>query len=242
MHPFYVLSTAFSLWMLYDAMQRRVPAYWFCIICVPMGEFAYFFAVKIHDFDLPSLRLRSRRPSLDVARYRLEQNPCVANQMDLSEALYASGELEEATALCEAAVRRDATYKHAHYGLGRCLLRQDRLAEAGACFRRVVELDRAYEDYGAWTDLAEVLKQQGRGDEAIGELRKLEAASPRIAHSVALCRQLRDAGRVEEAHRTLDAALRDLAHAPRHAKRLAKPHLREARGLLAELAKSARCA
>ena len=99
MHPLYVISSAFSLWMLYDASQRRVPYYWFCIICVPMGEFAYFFAVKIHDFDLPSLRLGARGPSIEETRYRLEQNPCVANQMDLAEALALPGELRRKNAL-----------------------------------------------------------------------------------------------------------------------------------------------
>lgn len=239
MHPLYVISSAFSLWMLYDAIQRRVPYYWFCIICVPMGEFAYFFAVKIHDFDLPSLRLGGRGPSTEEMRYRLEQNPCIANQMDLAEAVFAEGDFDSAAALCEDAARRDASHKHAHYGLGRCRQRQGDLAGAEDSFRRVVELDRRYEEYGAWLELAEVLKARGRADEAIEELRMLAAASPRMSHSLALGRHLRDAGRCAESVATLHAALEDYEHAPRHAQRLAKPYLRDVRRLLADAEKSA---
>lgn len=240
MHPLYVISSAFSLWMLYDAIQRRAPYYWFCIICIPMGEFAYFFAVKIRDFDLPSLSLRSRAPSLEAMRYRLEHNPCIANQMDLAEVLFANGDFDEATALCEEAARRDASHKHAHYGLGRCHQRRGDLAGAEASFRRVVELDRRYGDYDAWLELAEVLKARGSAEEAIDELRKLTAASPRLSHSIALGRHLRDAGRAREATETLQKALQDYDHAPRHAKRLAKPYLREARSLLSEAEKGVR--
>ena len=76
MHLAFMLSTAFSLWMLVDAVQRGLGAKWGWIIMIPFGEFAYFFAVKIHDFSpgsagparlvqsgrrvgLPSLRARS---------------------------------------------------------------------------------------------------------------------------------------------------------------------------------------
>lgn len=242
MHPLLVLSTAFTLWMLYDALQRRAPYYWFCIISVPMGEFAYFFAVKIHDFDLPSLRLRARLPSVDEARYRLEQSPCLANRLALADTLFAHGDFDEAAALCEDALGRDASFTQAHFGLALCRQRQGDLAAAEAGFRKVVELDRRHDDFGAWLELVEVLKERDRCDEAIGELRKLVAASPRMLHSVVLARHLRDAGHGDEAARTLEAALRDHRHAQRHEKRLASPYLREARSLLSTLAKAARTA
>jgi hypothetical protein len=48
---FLVLSYAFSAWMLIDAIKRGARHWWMIIILVPFGEFIYFFAVKIKDFE-----------------------------------------------------------------------------------------------------------------------------------------------------------------------------------------------
>jgi hypothetical protein len=45
-----MLSYAFSLWMLIDALKRDAKPYWYVIIFFPLGEWVYFFMVKIHDF------------------------------------------------------------------------------------------------------------------------------------------------------------------------------------------------
>ena len=44
-------QTAFSIWMLVDAIQRRAPYYWYFIIAMPFGEWIYFFMVKIKGRD-----------------------------------------------------------------------------------------------------------------------------------------------------------------------------------------------
>ena len=70
-------QTAFMVWMLVDAGRRRADYYWFWIILTGVGAWAYFFAVKMHDFrgtHLASAGLGSlfqRRPSLNELRYRL---------------------------------------------------------------------------------------------------------------------------------------------------------------------------
>ena len=38
MHVFLVLETAFMIWMLVDAINRRAEYYWYIIIFVPFGE------------------------------------------------------------------------------------------------------------------------------------------------------------------------------------------------------------
>jgi ABC-type antimicrobial peptide transport system permease subunit len=53
-HPYVSLAqTVFMVWMLVDAYRRQVEYYWFFIILfVPaLGSWAYFFAVKIGDFQ-----------------------------------------------------------------------------------------------------------------------------------------------------------------------------------------------
>ena len=56
MHVFLVLETAFMIWMLVDAINRRAEYYWYIIIFVPFGEWVYFFTVKIHDFNFGPFR------------------------------------------------------------------------------------------------------------------------------------------------------------------------------------------
>ena len=50
MHLLFLVSTAFTLWMLVDAIEKGIAARWGWVIIIPFGEFAYFFAVKVHDF------------------------------------------------------------------------------------------------------------------------------------------------------------------------------------------------
>lgn len=64
---FFFLQTAFSIWMLLDAIKRRSEFYWYVIIAVPFGELVYFFMIKIHDFKGSKLTalLGPRAPSLE---------------------------------------------------------------------------------------------------------------------------------------------------------------------------------
>jgi hypothetical protein len=49
--PLLAFSYAFSLWMLIDAYRRNADQFWYVIILVPLGEWAYFFLVKIRDYE-----------------------------------------------------------------------------------------------------------------------------------------------------------------------------------------------
>ena len=52
MHVLLLLATAFTIWMLVDAIQRSAEFYWYLIIIfVPFGTWVYFFMVKMHDFQ-----------------------------------------------------------------------------------------------------------------------------------------------------------------------------------------------
>ena len=45
----FFFQSAFSLWMIVDAIRRGAAYYWYPVIALPFGEFVYFFVVKIHD-------------------------------------------------------------------------------------------------------------------------------------------------------------------------------------------------
>ena len=69
MHILLGLSYAFSLWMIIDAYKRGAEHYWYLIIFFPLGEWVYFFMVKIHDFEwlfAPRFKCSSCRHCLKV--------------------------------------------------------------------------------------------------------------------------------------------------------------------------------
>jgi tetratricopeptide (TPR) repeat protein len=248
MHMIFALSTAFTLWMMVDAVQKGLCARWGWIIMIPFGEFAYFFAVKIYDFSpggAGPARLvqsgggfslwRSAPPSIDDLRYRFEQSPSLDNQMWLAQSLYDSGEYAEAAQHLEEVVRRDEDDVDAHYGLARTCLRLDRFDDAEAAFRDVIRLQASYGEYVAWRDLAELLQDRGRSDEAADLLRKLTRVSPRLEHCLALARMLYEREQYREASEQLKSALLDFEHAPRHVQRMASGHAQAARQLLAQI-------
>ncbi len=98
----YLLQPAFTIWMLVDALRRRPILYWYVIIFLPFGPFVYFFAFKIHDYDLGWLgrivRPAPPAPSLAELRERVRQSPSLANRMRLANALHDAGDYAEAAA------------------------------------------------------------------------------------------------------------------------------------------------
>ena len=46
------LALAFKIWMVFDALRRKVHLLWFFVLMVPFGDWVYFFAVKVRDFNV----------------------------------------------------------------------------------------------------------------------------------------------------------------------------------------------
>ncbi len=252
MHLIFGLSTAFSLWMLVDAVQRGEGSRWGWIIMIPFGEFAYFFAVKVHDFSPanagPARRVdggggysffKAPMPSTEDLRYRFNQSPSLNNRMSLARGLYDAGEYAEAACELAEVVRSDDSDAEAHYGLARTHLAMEKWAEAEAEFRVVLRLQPGYANYLAWQEFSELLVQLNRGDEAAELLRELKRVSPRLEHCLELARLLHDRGQYREASEHLNEALLDYDHAPRHVQRDGKSHAQEARQLRAQMGKTA---
>ncbi|MCG8591206.1 MAG: tetratricopeptide repeat protein [Proteobacteria bacterium] len=227
---------AFKGWMWVDAFQRGASTFWLVAIpIVPFAEVAYYFAVRSPGGG-PWRRLFDRPVPTAEIRYRYRENPCLENEVWLAGRLLDEGEFGEAAELYASALRRDEGYLRARYGLGLCQAKRGDFEAAAVTFAHVVESDRSYADHGAWLRWAESLALSGQPERATEVLEGLVRAAPRLEHTLAWARALKDAGRGDEARRAIEQALDDYEHAPRHVKRLDREPARDANKLLGELA------
>jgi hypothetical protein len=232
----FYLSKLFSLWMLVDAAQRRIDSYWYFIILMPMGEWVYFFAVKIHDWDLSGWKnIFKRPPSLEELGRRAEETPSLENRMLHAHALLDAGKAAEAAQLYAEVLRADDSERDAMYGLARAQNALGAYDKAVAQLQRLVELDPTYRDYAAWLDLAYAHWQAVRPDDAIAVLHALVATSPRLKHKAILGRHLAKAGRGAEARHYLEQVLRDWRDATAFVRRTNGRWLKEAKKALKEV-------
>jgi tetratricopeptide (TPR) repeat protein len=99
--------------------------------------------------------------------------------LNLGNALYASGRLEEAEACYRKALELAPEYAHAHNNLGLVLKDQSQLDAAIACYRKAIELDPG--NAFAHTNLGVALKAQGQLDEALAACRQAIALNRKDA-------------------------------------------------------------
>lgn len=232
------ISLAFSIWMLIDAIRRRAELYWIVIILLfgPIGCAIYFFAVKIHDYDLARLKLAlSGRAGKRQLEYRAHETPSLANKLALAEALQEEGQYQQALVAFQDVMALDEKSKPALHGLGRAALGVGEPAKAVAHFEKLMELDSSYRDYSAALDYAEALHQNGQNDEAVDLLEGLVGVSSRINHRLALAHYLSLAGRYPRARDELETALRDHEHAPSFIRRRDQKWADRARKMLSEI-------
>ena len=112
---------------------------------------------------------------------------------------YTQGRKAEGMALCRRAVELDPLAVNSYTFLGRICRADGRLAEAEEAFRRATEISP--EAVSAGVHLAFVLDEQGKGREALVELRKESAEWARLYGQAVIHRHL---GRPEEADRALN--------------------------------------
>ncbi len=230
-------ATVITAWMLFDAIRRRVDAYWYLVILTPLGEWVYFFAVKIHDYDLRRVKktLRfERSPSVEQIRTQLEETPSDENKILLGQALYDAKHYDEATALFEEVLDRDEHDKEALYGAALCQINREELSEAVEQLTLLIELDPTFGDYEPWFDLAFAHWQLEQKAEAVTVLDELAKTSPRIKHKVILGKYLTRSGEPTRGCAMLEEALDDYKQANGFIKRTSGRWAREARDVLVE--------
>jgi hypothetical protein len=230
------LQHLFMLWMLIDAIRRRADYYWYLVMFVPFGEWAYFFMVKIHDFRRrdgvgPFRIFAPGKPKLTDLRYAAERTPSLLNKRQLADGLHDAGEFDEAKQLYDEVLRRDNRDKDALYGAAACCSSLAQHQEAIAMLERLVDLDAAYRDREPWIDLAR--EQRASGDLAAAEatLRRLLTGSTRLPHRLALAEVLVERDATADARELLEHALRDHDHAPAFQRRAERPALKAAQKL-----------
>jgi hypothetical protein len=236
----FILQSAFSMWMFYDAIMHRRPTYWYFVIWLPFGEVVYFFMVKIHDPEMWRFKrvLSSsfeRRPKIDELRFRLRETPCVANIVALAQGLHDSGEYVEAADHFRQALARDSESLAVLLGLGSCLVNTGDYGDAIAHLEKLIELKPNYHEYHGWALLAQAKWNTGDTSGALNTLRSLTHTSPRMAHVLLYARFLAQDGQRDVARSQVFTALEAYKHAPAFQRRTDRPWVREARKMLKEL-------
>src|SRR5262245_14099075 len=117
----YGLQSIFSLWMVVDAARRGAAGYWYPVIFLPGGPIAYFFLVKIHDYQFRGIRQFFQRVfapkvTLEKLRFSAEETPSFVNKLALAQGLYDAALYPEAVGQFEAALRIDEDDKDALHG------------------------------------------------------------------------------------------------------------------------------
>lgn len=238
MHILFLLQTAFSLWMLVDAIKRRAPEYWWLIILVPFGEWAYFFAVKLPDMRFTSglaKQLFTKRVSLQQLRVAYEQTPSHENRVRLAQSLHDHGHYQEAAEHFEQVLRENEDDKESLYGYALCCLHTGDRDMAVRALERLVDIDIAYSEHGACFELGALYREDGRTDQAIELLERACKTSQRIGprRSLAVC--LLDVGRTDDARRHLEQGLTAYDSSPSYVKRRDRDEARAVRALLRKM-------
>lgn len=235
------LQSAFSLWMLVDAIRRGVACYWYAIILMPFGEIVYFFTVKVHDAEFLWLKnafqsLTIKKPTLDQLRYRSEHSPCYENHVALAAALHDRKEYHEACGLFERVLRTNGDSSEALFGLACSQMGLEDYQSAAENLKALLKVEPAYNDYEGWTMLAGCLHRTGRLEEAVALTGQLVEKSPRLSHRIHHAHYLRLVERREESRQQLETALQEHRHAPRFLRRRQGALSRQAKQMLRQLA------
>lgn len=237
MHILFLLQTAFSIWMVVDAIKRGSPFYWYIIIMFPFGEWVYFFTVKIND---PAFKrffggFLTRPPNLQQLRYEASTTPSVLNRIWLAQALHDSGEHGEASELFEEILEQTPDDKVALLGLAQCCVGQGDSKRAIATLEKLIEIDFAADSYSVAVQLAGLLWRGGRREDSVALLRRVVKKNPAMSHMIDLARCLSETDRREEARGLLQQALDDFENSPKFVKRNDRAYVKTARTLLKQL-------
>lgn len=237
---FFVLRSAFSLWMLVDAVQRGAARYWYPIILLPFGEVAYFVSVKVHDPEFRAWRqvwnrLFNPKVTLEGLRYQATETPSFANKLALAQGLFDASLYEEATDAFQALLERDAENKDALYGFAMCKLEVEDYPNAIEALRCLIEIKPSFRDYEGFSHLAGALRETERMDDALVLLEDLVRKAPRLSHRFLYAQYLGYNQQRDKAREQLELGLTAYAHAPRFQQRQERAAATSARAMLAQI-------
>jgi len=241
---FFILQTAFSLYMLVHASRRGAPQYWWFIIMLPFGEWAYFFAVYLPSRKpgaskaLPFTRFFDRPTSLEELRRAHRHTPSHDNLLRLAQGLYDAGRFAEANERFSEILSDYQDDNDALFGYAQTCLSLDDNDAAITAFEHLLDHRLDFRDHGVAFELARVYWKADREKDCIALLERVCKSSQRLEPRVQLARYLVALERLEEARQTLDIGLDSLAGSPPHARRNQRIFEWQAKRMLRELADS----
>ena len=172
-------------------------------------------------------------------RYQAERTPHYATKLALAQGLYRQKSYREAQKHFAEALRLKTDDREALYGMA---LTQNGLRDydlAIESLEKLIDIDPAFRDYAAWTELAHALCHTGRNEDAFELLDRLVTRSPRLKHRVAYAHYLMHGGRRETAREQLETGLLEHHHAPKYIQRMNKLWIRPAEKMLKKASMSA---
>jgi hypothetical protein len=237
MHILLALQTAFSLWMLVDAIKRGSEYYWWIIIMVPFGEWVYFFAVYLDSSEYRMLkkRLLSRSPGITQLEYNARTSPSVNNKLLLAQGLHDKNKYTESCRLFGEVLGMDKHNKEALHGLGLCLAKLGEKQSAIERFEELVNLDLAYGDFSASEELASLYWETGDKESSLDLMKRVAQKSKRISHMTMLGQYLTEFKDHDSAKRVLNEVVDDYENSPGYVRRMNRRWIGRARTLLRSL-------
>lgn len=179
MDIFWIAYTAFVLWMSMDCINRKEHFIWVIIIVVliPIGPFAYFFAVKNRSSGGPTLqpiKLFGGGPAREIETDETLQLKELITKFHkayhyekLGQIYLEQKKYEAAVSQFEKAIKKDPELNEARYGLGKALHGMGQPAEAAKALEELIKIDKKY-DYGnAIFGLAECYRLSDQDDKAL---------------------------------------------------------------------------
>lgn len=243
------LSIVFQIWMIIDAIRRRVEPFWYIVLLLPAGALVYFFFVKLRITELlniapkqvlSSLESTERDENSTVNLERLQnavdKSPSFANRIRLAKNLYQAERFEEAVIYYNQALTTHPKDKEALYGLGLSYLELKNLPSAVGVLSKLIDESLRYDDYRAARILVQTLWQTGQRHEALLLLEEIVEKSTELRHRVALAHYLIESNRIDEAIELLEKALESFERASDYIQRNEMKWASEAREMVQKLA------
>jgi len=235
---FYFAVAAFTIWMLVDAYRRGVETFWFWVILFfpGVGPLAYFFAVKLADWQrLRDWSFWQRRASLTELRYRAEHVPTLTNRLALAERLVEQRAYAEAVPHLTAALNQEPDLCPALYALAVCRAEEGQPAQAVPLLEKIIARERIWSNYAAWHRLIQVQAAGGDAGKALATCRELARLAPTLQHRCLLAEHLLDQGLNDEARNILELSLEEHRYAPGFIRRRNRRWASQARQLLKQV-------
>ena len=240
--PFYLLLSAFTVWMAVEAVRRGQAGSWLWIILFfgPLGAAVYFFSEYLdHPWRWGSAAGRKvtaddvRRAQADAKRL-----DTAATWSHLASLLRVRKEFAKAAEAAGKALERDPKGRDARYELGLALLGTGRPADAVPHLREVVATDRFFDTGDALFALAEAEKASGDLPRARADFEELSGRSGRPEILYALAEVQARLGDRESAAQSLRRIVEEADLVPGYLQRNVKPWVRKARRALKRMGSS----